>query len=98
MIAPWRWVGRSNESRSSTVISVNRAINRVVETGFMVSEVALGKAGLVMGLEVSRLARNSADWQPKVENLPRCPEVSAALFRRDRNQENTRSIQERGAV
>ena len=28
----------------------------------LVSEVALGKAGLVMGLEVSRLARNSADW------------------------------------
>src|SRR5258707_13419157 len=27
----------------------------------LVSEVALGKAGLVMGLEVSRLARNSAD-------------------------------------
>src|ERR1039458_4277627 len=29
----------------------------------LVSEVALGKAGLVMALEVSRLARNSADWQ-----------------------------------
>jgi DNA invertase Pin-like site-specific DNA recombinase len=28
----------------------------------LVSEVALGKAGIVMGLEVSRLARNSADW------------------------------------
>lgn len=28
----------------------------------LVSEVALRKAGLVMGLEVSRLARNSADW------------------------------------
>src|ERR1017187_3051620 len=28
----------------------------------LVSEVALGKAGLVMGLEGSRLARNSADW------------------------------------
>jgi DNA invertase Pin-like site-specific DNA recombinase len=28
----------------------------------LVSEVALGNAGLVMGLEVSRLARNSADW------------------------------------
>src|SRR2546428_12506362 len=28
----------------------------------LVSEVALGKAGLEMGLEVSRLARNSADW------------------------------------
>jgi len=33
----------------------------------MVSEVALGKAGLVMGLEVSRLARNSADWHRLIE-------------------------------
>jgi DNA invertase Pin-like site-specific DNA recombinase len=30
----------------------------------LVSEVALGKAGLVLGLEVSRLARNSVDWHP----------------------------------
>jgi DNA invertase Pin-like site-specific DNA recombinase len=28
----------------------------------LVSEVSLGHAGLVLGLEVSRLARNSADW------------------------------------
>ena len=28
----------------------------------LVAEVSLGKAGLVMGLEVSRLARNNADW------------------------------------
>lgn len=33
----------------------------------LVSEVALGKAGIVMGLEVSRLARNSADWHRLVE-------------------------------
>ncbi len=33
----------------------------------LVSEVALGKAGIVMGLEVSRLARNSADWAKLVE-------------------------------
>jgi DNA invertase Pin-like site-specific DNA recombinase len=32
-----------------------------------VSEVALGKAGLVMGLEVSRLARSSADWRRLIE-------------------------------
>ena len=31
------------------------------------SEVALGKAGIVMGLEVSRLARNSADWHRLIE-------------------------------
>src|SRR2546425_11437782 len=28
----------------------------------LVAEVGLGKAGIVMGLEVSRLARNCADW------------------------------------
>jgi DNA invertase Pin-like site-specific DNA recombinase len=33
----------------------------------LVSEVALGNAGLVMGLEVSRLARNSADWHRLIE-------------------------------
>ena len=33
----------------------------------LVSDVALGKAGLVMGLEVSRLARNSADWHRLIE-------------------------------
>jgi DNA invertase Pin-like site-specific DNA recombinase len=29
----------------------------------LVAEVSLGNAGIVMGLEVSRLARNNADWQ-----------------------------------
>jgi len=33
----------------------------------LVSEVALGHAGLVLGLEVSRLARNNADWQRLLE-------------------------------
>lgn len=33
----------------------------------LVSDVALGKAGIVMGLEVSRLARNSADWHRLIE-------------------------------
>jgi DNA invertase Pin-like site-specific DNA recombinase len=33
----------------------------------LVSEVALGNAGLGMGLEVSRLARNSADWHRLIE-------------------------------
>ena len=28
----------------------------------LVTEVGLGKAGIVLGLEVSRLARNSTDW------------------------------------
>ena len=33
----------------------------------LVSEVALGHAGIVLGLEVSRLARNSADWHRLLE-------------------------------
>ena len=33
----------------------------------LVSEVALGRAGIVLGLEVSRLARNSADWHRLIE-------------------------------
>src|SRR5256714_1550712 len=33
----------------------------------LVTEVSLGKAGIVMGLEVSRLARNSSDWHRLLE-------------------------------
>jgi DNA invertase Pin-like site-specific DNA recombinase len=33
----------------------------------LVTEVALGKAGIVLGLEVSRLARNNADWHRLLE-------------------------------
>ena len=33
----------------------------------LVAEVSLGKAGIVMGLEVSRLARNCADWHRLLE-------------------------------
>ncbi len=33
----------------------------------LVAEVGIGRAGLVMGLEVSRLARNSADWHRLLE-------------------------------
>ena len=33
----------------------------------LVSEVSLGHAGLVLGLEVSRLARNSTDWHRLLE-------------------------------
>ena len=42
------------------------AVNR---EGFqkLVTEVGLGKAGIVLGLEVSRLARNSADWHGLLE-------------------------------
>jgi DNA invertase Pin-like site-specific DNA recombinase len=33
----------------------------------LVAEVGLGRVGVVMGLEVSRLARNSLDWHPLLE-------------------------------
>jgi len=33
----------------------------------LVSEVGMGHAGIVMGLEVSRLARNSTDWHRLLE-------------------------------
>lgn len=34
---------------------------------YLVSEVGLGRAGIVIGLEVSRLARNSTDWHRLLE-------------------------------
>src|SRR5271165_4397992 len=33
----------------------------------LVTEVGMGRAGIVMGLEVSRLARNSTDWHRLIE-------------------------------
>jgi DNA invertase Pin-like site-specific DNA recombinase len=40
------------------------AVDRIQQ---LVSEVALGHAGIVLGLEVSRLARNNADWHRLLE-------------------------------
>jgi DNA invertase Pin-like site-specific DNA recombinase len=47
-------------------ISGASAANR---SGFtrLITEVALGRVGIVLGLEVSRLARNSADWYRLIE-------------------------------
>jgi DNA invertase Pin-like site-specific DNA recombinase len=41
----------------------------VVRSGFarLTAEVALGHVGLVLGLEVSRLARNNADWHRLID-------------------------------
>jgi len=33
----------------------------------LVSEVGMGNAGIIIGLEVSRLARNSSDWHRLLE-------------------------------
>jgi hypothetical protein len=40
----------------------------------LVAEVGMGRAGIVLGLEVSRLARNSTDWHRLLE--PACTWVS----------------------
>ena len=41
----------------------------VVRSGFarLTAEVALGHVGIVLGLEVSRLARNNADWHRLID-------------------------------
>ena len=36
----------------------------------LVAEVGVGKAGIVLGLEVSRLARNNADWHDCSRSAP----------------------------
>ena len=38
----------------------------------LVAEVGIGKAGIVLGLEVSRLARNNADWHRLLEICGLC--------------------------
>lgn len=45
------------------------AASAVWREGFqrLVTEVGMGRAGIVMGIEVSRLARNSADWHRLLE-------------------------------
>jgi len=56
------------------VVVVDRDLGQSAATttdreGFqqLVTEVSLGRAGIVMGLEVSRLARNNADWHRLLE-------------------------------
>jgi len=52
-----------------TRIWVKKAASAVDREGFqrLVAEVGLGQVGLVMGLEVSRLARSSLDWHQLLE-------------------------------
>ena len=47
-------------------ISAASAVNRAGFTR-LITEVALGRVGVVFGLEVSRLARNNADWYRLIE-------------------------------
>ena len=67
--APWRWAGRA-----SGVIVIDTDLGQsgasaADREGFqqLVAEVGMGRAGIVLGLEVSRLARNSTDWHRLLE-------------------------------
>ena len=59
--------------RTECVIVIDRDLGLSGATadraGFqhLVTEVSLGRAGIVLGLEVSRLARNSSDWHRLLE-------------------------------
>ncbi len=51
----------SDQGRSAASISDREGFQRLV------AEVGMGRAGIVLGLEVSRLARNNADWHRLLE-------------------------------
>ena len=67
--ALWRWAGRTTTSSSLTRIWGILGASTADRLGFqrLVAEVGLGRVGLVLGLEVSRLARNSSDWHHLLE-------------------------------
>jgi hypothetical protein len=46
----------------------------------LTSEVALAHVGIVLGLEVSRLARNNADWYRLLECVPDFSDVVCLVF------------------
>jgi DNA invertase Pin-like site-specific DNA recombinase len=51
----------SDQGRSGASVSDREGFQRLV------AEVGMGRAGIVLGLEVSRLARNNADWHRLLE-------------------------------
>ena len=65
----WRWGGRPNRllwidedlGRSGASAEGREGFQRLV------ADVGMGKAGIVIGTEVSRLARNNADWHRLLE-------------------------------
>ena len=66
--APWRWAGRPSGSSSSTATSASRALRQWIARASRSSSPRSGWArGIVLGLEVSRLARNSTDWHRLLE-------------------------------
>src|SRR5712691_7942126 len=63
-----RWAGRWTGSSSSIQTWGSRAPRPpIAKDSRLVTVVSLGRAGIVLGLEVSRLARNSMDWHRLLE-------------------------------
>ena len=63
------WDGSWTKSLSLTVTRGNLAVVLSNGEGFqrLVTEVSMNRAGVVIGLEVSRLARNCGDWHRLLE-------------------------------
>jgi len=64
--------GRATESKSSTMILENRAhrVTRAMAFQRLIAEIGSGKAGLVLRLDASRLARNNRDWHQLLNCAP----------------------------
>ena len=62
--ARWRWAGPPTRSSSSDEDLGRSGAEATAREGFkdLVADVGLGKVGIILGIEVSRLARNNADW------------------------------------
>ncbi len=65
----WRWAGRPTRSSWSTCDQGHSGASAADREGFqrLVADVSMGRAGIVLGLECSRLARNNADWHRLLE-------------------------------
>ena len=63
------WAGSATRSSSSTRTWGAPGASTEGRDGFqrLVADVGMGKAGIVIGTEVSRLARNNADWHRLLE-------------------------------
>jgi len=63
-----RWAGATTRSLPSIATRASLAHRRPGGKDFNDwTDVGMGRAGIVMGLEVSRLARNNADWHRLLE-------------------------------
>ena len=76
---PPRWAGRATRSASSTPTSACRARRLGQRDGFesLVAEVALGQVGIILALEVSRLARDNTAWYRLLDLAGACDTLVA---------------------